>query len=64
MIAAYSQMKKADVSIYVIIAAFGLFVAATMLLVQVWYSYNRRKHAEEVDRLLAFARAEVPHHHH
>jgi MFS family permease len=64
MIAAYAHMKKAEISIYAIITAFGLFVAATMLVVHLWYGHNRRRHAEEVDRLLAFARAEVPHHHH
>lgn len=64
MIAAYSWILSAGFSIYVAIAAFGLFVAGAMALVQWWYSYNRRRHAEEVERLLAFARAEVPHHHH
>jgi hypothetical protein len=33
-----------------------------MTLVQLWYLRNRRVHAEEIDRLLAFARAEDPHH--
>jgi hypothetical protein len=32
-----------------------------MGLVQLWFSRNRRVHADEVDRLLAFARAEDPH---
>jgi hypothetical protein len=31
-----------------------------MTVVQWWYLRNRRVHAEEVERLLAFARAEVP----
>jgi LPLT family lysophospholipid transporter-like MFS transporter len=64
MIALYSLLLNAGFSIYFVIALFGLFVAATMTLVQWWYLHNRRRHAEEVDRLLAFARAEVPHHHH
>ena len=64
MIALYSLLLGLGFSIYVAIAAFGLFVAATMTLVQWWYWHNRRRHAEEVDRLLAFARAEVPHHPH
>jgi hypothetical protein len=41
--------------------AFGLFVAGTMGIVQIWYLFNRRAHREEVERLLAFARAEDPH---
>jgi hypothetical protein len=49
-------------SIYSVITAFGLFVAATMTVVQIWFFYNRRRHREEVERLLAFARAEDPHH--
>ena len=40
---------------------FGLFVAGTMTLVQLWYWRNHRAHREEIDRLLAFARAEDPH---
>jgi hypothetical protein len=35
-------------------------VAGTMTLVQWWYWRNARVHREEVERLLAFARAEVP----
>ncbi|HVL36131.1 MAG TPA: lysophospholipid transporter LplT [Burkholderiales bacterium] len=61
MIALYSLLLGAGYSIYAVIAAFGLFVAATMTVVQFWYWRNRRLHAEEVERLLAFARAEVPH---
>jgi uncharacterized protein involved in response to NO len=45
-----------------VIAAFGLFVAGTMTVVQLWYWRNRRVHRDEVERLLAFARAEDPHH--
>ena len=61
MIALYSLLLNAGFSIYVVIVVFGLFVAGTMTVVQVWYSANRRKHHEEVERLLAFARAEDPH---
>jgi hypothetical protein len=32
-----------------------------MTVVQIWYRINYRRHREEVDRLLAFARAEDPH---
>jgi MFS transporter, LPLT family, lysophospholipid transporter len=64
MIALYSLLLNYGFSIYLVIAVFGLFVAGTMTLVQWWYWHNRRVHAEEVERLLAFARAEVPHHPH
>ncbi|MEW6689068.1 MAG: lysophospholipid transporter LplT [Pseudomonadota bacterium] len=58
MIAAYSLLLQAGLSIYAVIAAFGLFVSAAMLLVLHWFRRNRRTHEEEVERLLAFARAE------
>jgi MFS family permease len=61
MIALYSLLLNAGFSIYVVIVVFGLFVAGTMTVVQIWYLANRRKHHEEVERLLAFARAEDPH---
>jgi len=62
MIALYSLLLAAGLSIYWVIAMFGLFVAGTMFIVQRWYSYNRRAHAEQVEKLLAFARAESGHH--
>jgi MFS family permease len=62
MIALYSLLLHRGVSIYFVITAFGLFVAGTMTLVQWWYVHNLRVHREEVERLLAFARAEDPHH--
>jgi hypothetical protein len=61
LIALYSLMIGAGISIYTVIAAFGLFVAGTMSLVQWWYWHNLRRHRGEVERLLAFARAENPH---
>jgi LPLT family lysophospholipid transporter-like MFS transporter len=64
MIALYSLLLNRGYSIYVVITTFGLFVAGTMAVVQFWYLTNRRTHREEVERLLAFARAEDPHHHH
>jgi MFS transporter, LPLT family, lysophospholipid transporter len=60
MIALYSLLLNKGQSIYFVITAFGLFVAGTMTLVQLWYLYNRRRRREEVERLLAFARAESP----
>ncbi|HET7669704.1 MAG TPA: lysophospholipid transporter LplT [Burkholderiales bacterium] len=61
MIALYSLLLNVGHSIYLVIVVFGLFVAATMTVVQFWYWRNRRVHADEVERLLAFARAEDPH---
>jgi hypothetical protein len=61
MIALYSLLLNVGYSIYTVIVVFGVFVAGTMTLVQVWYLNNRRRHGQEIDRLLAFARAEDPH---
>jgi MFS family permease len=61
MIALYSMLLNLGLSIYIVIAAFGLFVAGTMAVVQAWFVRNQRVHREEVERLLAFARAEDPH---
>ncbi len=61
MIATYSALVASGVSIYWVIAIFGLFVAATMALVQLWFNHNRRVHEAEVEQLLAFARAEDRH---
>lgn len=61
MIALYSLLLNVGYSIYTVIVVFGLFVAGTMTAVQLWYLGNRRRHREEIDRLLAFARAEDPH---
>jgi LPLT family lysophospholipid transporter-like MFS transporter len=61
MISLYSMLLDVGHSIFTVIFLFGGFVATTMLLVQLWYLRSRRVHAEEIERLLAFARAEVPH---
>ena len=62
MIALYSLLLASGLSIYTVIALFGAFVAATMALVLYWYRYNRKTHAQQVERLLTFARAESGHH--
>jgi len=62
MIALYSLLLAAGLSIYWVIALFGLFVAGTIFIVQRWYRHNRRVHAEQVEKLLAFARSESGHH--
>jgi hypothetical protein len=59
MIAMYSLLLGSGVSIQSVIALFGLFVAGTMTLVLWWYLHNRRVRGEEMERLLAFARAET-----
>jgi MFS transporter, LPLT family, lysophospholipid transporter len=61
MIALYSLLLGAGFSIYTVVIVFGLFVAGTMTAVQLWYMGSRRRHGEEIERLLAFARAEDPH---
>jgi hypothetical protein len=63
MIALYSLMLNIGHNIHLVILTFGLFVAGTMALVQWWSWRNHRVHRDEVDRLLAFARAEDPHPH-
>ncbi len=60
MIALYSALLGAGVSIYKVIVVLGLFVAATMLSVQLWFRRSRRVHAADIDRLLDFAAAEDP----
>jgi MFS family permease len=61
LIALYSLLLHTGFSIFFVIVCFGLFVAATMAVVQFWYWHNVRRHGDEVERLLAFARAEDPH---
>jgi MFS transporter, LPLT family, lysophospholipid transporter len=63
MIALYSFLLAIGLSIYWVIAGFGLFVAGTMFMVLQWHRHNMRAHREEVEKLLSFARAESGHHH-
>jgi len=63
LISLYSLLLGAGLSIYTVIAIFGVFVAGSMTLVQLWFNRSRRVHEGEVERLLAFARAEDRHHH-
>jgi LPLT family lysophospholipid transporter-like MFS transporter len=58
MIAVYSALLAADLSIYAVIVIFGLFVAGTMTLVLLWYRRNRRVHKDEIEALLEIARSE------
>jgi MFS transporter, LPLT family, lysophospholipid transporter len=61
MIALYSLLLNVGYSIYAVILVFGLFVSGAMASVQLWFWHNRRKHGEEIERLLDFAAAEDPH---
>ena len=63
MIALYSLLLSVGHNIFLVILVFGLFMAGAMTLVQWWFWHNHRVHRDEVDRLLAFARAEDPHPH-
>jgi MFS family permease len=58
MIAAYSALLAAGLSIFAVITLYGLFVAGTMMLVLVWYRRNRRVHHKEIEALLEIARSE------
>jgi MFS family permease len=58
MIAAYSALLGAGLSIYAVIVIFGLFVAGTMTAVLFWYRRNRRVHKDEIEALLEIARSE------
>ena len=60
MISLYSMLLHVGHSIYVVILVYGGFIAGAMLLVQWWYRHNHKTHYEEIERLLAFARAEDP----
>ena len=58
MIAVYSALLGAGLSIYTVIFIFGLFMAGSMTLVLVWYRRNRRVHRDEIEALLEIARSE------
>ncbi|MGE0874440.1 MAG: lysophospholipid transporter LplT [Burkholderiales bacterium] len=58
MIAIYSVLLGAGLSIYWVIAIFGTFVAGTMTAVKIWYERNRRVHHDEIEALLEIARSE------
>ena len=58
MIAAYSLLLGAGLSIHAVILIFGLFIAGAMAMVKIWFERNRRAHPEEIEALLAIARSE------
>jgi LPLT family lysophospholipid transporter-like MFS transporter len=62
MIALYSLLLASGLPIFWVIALFGLFIAGAMFLILRWYLRNSRRHADEIEKLLAFARSESGHH--
>jgi len=56
MLGLYTLLVYLDLSIYVVIVLFGLFVSLTMLLVRYWHRRNMREHGEELERLLTAAK--------
>jgi MFS transporter, LPLT family, lysophospholipid transporter len=56
----YTGMTKLGLSAFGAITIFGVVVAGTMWLIQRWHRSNCVTHRDEVDRLLAIARAD-PH---
>jgi LPLT family lysophospholipid transporter-like MFS transporter len=56
----YAGMTKFGLSAFGAITIFGLVVAGTMWLIGRWHRHNLRAHPQELERLLAIARAD-PH---
>jgi hypothetical protein len=56
----YTGMTKFGLSAFGSIAIFGLVVAGTMWIIGRWHRHNTVHHRDEVERLLAIARAD-PH---
>ena len=52
MIAIYSLLLASGLSIYWVIALFGLFVAGTMTMVLIWYLHNRSTPGDLNDEVL------------
>ncbi len=52
----YSLSLKFGLSVFGAITAFGLVVAGVMWVIQRWHRYNCKRHADEVEHLLAIAR--------
>ena len=57
----YSATTKAGLSAFSAIAWFGALVIAIMVVIQLWYFYNLRRHPIEIKRLLAIARSDRRH---
>jgi len=61
--ALYSLSAGMGLSAFAAITGFGLLVAGTMWLIQLWHKSNLVKHKEEVDHLLQIARQDPGHGH-
>ena len=59
--ALYSLSAGMGTSAFAAITGFGLLVAGTMWLIQLWHKSNLVKHKEEVDHLLQIARQDPGH---
>ena len=59
--ALYSLSAGMGTSAFAAITGFGLLVAGTMWLIQIWHKRNLVKHKEEVDHLLQIARQDPGH---
>jgi MFS family permease len=57
----YVGMARLGLSAFIAIAIFGLLVAGTMELIRRWHCSNCVRHREEVEHLLAIARADGGH---
>jgi MFS family permease len=55
MLALYSVLVWAELSIHAVIILFALFVAGSMYGVRRWHLFNLREHRDELERLLAIA---------
>ncbi|CAG0956448.1 MAG: lysophospholipid transporter LplT [Rhodocyclales bacterium] len=62
MLGLYALLVYLDLSIYVVIVIFGVFVSLTMFLVGIWHRRNMREHGEELQQLLAAAKNINAHH--
>ena len=56
MLGLYALLVYLNLSVYVVIILFGVFVSLAMLLVGFWHRRNMREHGEELQRLLAAAK--------
>ncbi|MBK7134919.1 MAG: lysophospholipid transporter LplT [Rhodocyclales bacterium] len=62
MLGLYALLVYLDLSIYVVIVIFGVFVSLSMFLVGFWHRRNMREHGEELQQLLAAAKNINAHH--
>jgi len=56
MLGLYALLVYLDLSVYVVIILFGVFVSLAMLMVGFWHRRNMREHGEELQQLLSAAK--------